>query len=150
MYARLQLAAVHICPASSSVQHPEQLVWIASGLQCEDCECAMALATQLSACVGLTCEVYAPIGSVAVITRAAHIKGASRLVTHNRQCLSIEIVQVEATVSGALCGLSVALNVFVGSINDQEEPEELVAALCEDVFPHAVVDDPLTPAMGLC
>lgn len=39
---------------------------------------------------------------------------------------------------------------LVGAIDDEEQPQELVAALGEYVLPHAAVDDGLLAAVRLC
>lgn len=71
------------------------------------------------------------------------------LIGYAAQSLHTVIVEVQAAVCGAVTGQVVAVDVLVGPIDDQEQPEDLVAALCEDVLPHVAVDDTLTTPMWL-
>lgn len=71
------------------------------------------------------------------------------LAGYGRQSLHAIIVEVQTAVRGTVLGQVVAVDVFVGAVDDEKQPEELVAALGEDVLPHAAIDDAFPPPMGL-
>ena len=60
------------------------------------------------------------------------------------------MTEVQPGVGAALAGQSIALDPLVGTVDDEEQPEELVEALGEDVLPHAAVDDGLLAPVGFC
>ena len=59
------------------------------------------------------------------------------------------MAEVQPGVGAALAGQSIALDPLVGTIDDEEQPEELVEALGENVLPHAAVDDGLLATVRL-
>ena len=60
------------------------------------------------------------------------------------------MTEVQHGVGAAPAGQSIALDPLISTIDDEEQPEELVEALGEDVLPHAAVDDGLLAAVRLC
>ena len=97
----------------------------------------------------LTWQVNASIGLIAVTAGAAHIKCTPNLIPYHRQRFNSVVVQVQVSKGGALRGQAVACNVLVGPVDDKKQPEELVAALGEDVLPHELVDDLLAAPVRL-
>ena len=97
----------------------------------------------------LTCQVN-PIRCEAVSARAACVEEAASPSSYTAQRLNVIETEVQPGIGGTLVGQSIARDPLVCTIDDEEQPEELVEALGEDVLPHAAVDDGLLAPMRLC
>ena len=98
----------------------------------------------------LTCQIYAATRGETVGSRAACVDETPTLGGHAAERLNITITQVHPGVGAAPAGQGIALDPLVGTVDDEEQPEELVEALGEDVLPHLAVDDGLLAAVRLC
>ena len=59
------------------------------------------------------------------------------------------MTEVQPGVGAAPAGQSIAMDPLVGTIDDEKQPAELVEALCENVLPHAAVDNGLLATVRL-
>lgn len=123
------------------------LLWHSAHLQQYHCHVEGIWLAQWSP---LTCQIYATSRCETVRSRAACVDETPTLGGHAAERLNITITQVHPGVGAAPAWQSIAMDPLVGTVDDEEQPQELVEALGEDVLPHAAIDDGLLAAVRLC